>query len=72
MQPLNTRSQKNVTWQARQDKRILDAAKEKGPHMGPRGINRVCQLPGGCEGASCDAATKCMVPAKLNFAGRSR
>jgi hypothetical protein len=67
MQPLNAQSQQNETWQAGQDSRIQDAAKEKGPHMGPRGLYRVCQLSGGCKSPSCDASTKCTVPA-----GRSR
>jgi hypothetical protein len=37
MRPLNAESQQNKTWQAGQDRRRLDAAKKKGPHMGPLG-----------------------------------
>jgi hypothetical protein len=37
MQPLNAQSQQNETWQAAQDRRRLDAAKEKCPNMGPSG-----------------------------------
>ena len=37
MQPLNAQSQRNETWQAGQNKRKLDAANEKDPHMGPSG-----------------------------------
>jgi hypothetical protein len=29
-----------------------------------RSLYRVCQLPGGCKSASCDATTECIVPAK--------
>jgi hypothetical protein len=35
IQPLNVQSQRNGTWQAGQDRRRLEAAKEKGQHMGP-------------------------------------
>jgi hypothetical protein len=37
IQPLNAQYQRNETWQAGQDRRRLDAAKEKCPHMGPLG-----------------------------------
>jgi hypothetical protein len=42
MQPLNARSQQNETWQAGRDRRILTAAEEKGPHMGPLGVSTGC------------------------------
>jgi hypothetical protein len=42
MQPLNAQSQKNETWQAGQDRRRLDAAKENCPNIGPRGISTGC------------------------------
>jgi hypothetical protein len=38
MQPLNARSQRNETWQTGKNKRNLDAANEKDPHMGPSGF----------------------------------
>jgi hypothetical protein len=39
MQPLNAQSQKNETWQAGQDRRRLDVAKENCPNIGPLGIS---------------------------------
>jgi hypothetical protein len=41
MQPLNARSLQDKTWQAGQDRRILNAAKEKGLHMG-LGVSKGC------------------------------
>jgi hypothetical protein len=38
IQPLNAQSQQNETWQAGKEKRKLDAANEKDPHMGPSGL----------------------------------
>jgi hypothetical protein len=35
MQTLNAGSQQNKTWQAGHNRRMLDAAEEKGPRMGP-------------------------------------
>jgi hypothetical protein len=37
MQPQNAQSQRNEIWQAGQNKRKLDAANEKDPHMGHSG-----------------------------------
>jgi hypothetical protein len=42
MQPLNARSQQNQTWQAGQDRRKLDAKKEKGSSIWPLGISTGC------------------------------
>jgi hypothetical protein len=42
MQLLNARSQQKETWQAGQDRRRLDAAKEKQPHMGPFMVSTGC------------------------------
>jgi hypothetical protein len=44
MQPMNAQSQQNETWQAGQDRRNLDAAKEKGSSIGILGISTGCAI----------------------------
>jgi hypothetical protein len=65
-------SQQKETWQSRQDRRRLDAAKEKDPHMGPQGSTGCANSLKDVKIASCDAANECIVLAKQKLADRSR